>query len=61
MEAHMTTAQAVLGPEAAPVAAGHLPAQFTRAVVGMEAYRHALHVQLLATTWLAETNLNKSQ
>lgn len=53
MEADMTTAQAALGPEAAPVAASHLPAQFIRAVFGIEAYRRALHVQLLATTWLA--------
>lgn len=37
MKADMTTVQAGLGPEAAPVAASHLSAQFTRAVIGIEA------------------------
>lgn len=44
MKADMTTVQAVLGPEAAPVAASHLLAQLTRAMVGIEAYWHALHM-----------------
>lgn len=47
----MVTVEAGLSPEALELL-GYLPAQLTRAAVGIEAHGDAFHVLVLVTTWL---------